>query len=42
MRTYRNFVTRKNADNCKLTTSYASVTYKKDKKCRLLEYVIDI
>lgn len=41
---YKNFVNKnKNANNSKLATSYANVTYKKDKKCRsLLEYTIDI
>lgn len=39
---YKNFVNKnKNANNSKLATPYANVTYKKDKKCRsLLEYTI--
>lgn len=42
MYTYKNFVNKnKNANNSKLATPYANVTYKKDKKCRsLLEYTI--
>lgn len=43
MYTHKNFVNKnKNANNSKLATSYANITYKKDKKYRSLEYTIDI